>query len=379
MTTREQLQVLDGLSDSVSTLYLYPDFNGHDWPGIVEEYRVQVEAGLDTEAFYMLMGELVGELGDNHSYFQSPVAVAAERAALSGVNNYVGIGVLVDPLLDKGYGVILAVLPGSPAENEGLKAHDSVIAIDGLPVVENGIPHPGYFRGPECSAVVMTVRSPGQEPRDISIIRARVVAPLPIDARLVPTSDGSKIGYIFIPTFLDETIPDQVAKALSDFGPLDGLIIDNRVNGGGAGSVMQPILSYFTTGSVGQFISRANTRPLMINRQSINDSQNVPLVVLVGKDTESYAEIFSGVLQDMGRAKIVGEASAGNVETLHRVDLTDGSRLWLAEERFEPVNSKTGWEGRGVQPDVEAAAGWDAFTFETDPALAAALELLGHK
>jgi C-terminal processing protease CtpA/Prc len=225
----------------------------------------------------------------------------------------------------------------------------------------------------------MTVRSPGQEPRDITLLRSRVVAPLPVDAQLVPTSDGSRVGYIFIPTFLDNTIPTQVSKALQDFGPLDGLIIDNRMNEGGALSVMQPILSYFTSGTVGHFVNRTATRPLTISGQSINNSQKIALVVLVSENTESFAEVFSGILQDMGRARVVGQTSAGNVETLHRVDLQDGSRVWLAEERFEPVNSKANWEGKGIQPDVEAAADWDTFTFETDPALVAALKLLGHQ
>lgn len=378
LTTARQLQEFDSLSASVTRLYLYPDFNGHDWAAIVGQYRPQVEAGLDTGAFYDLMHKLIGELGDDHSRFETPAEVAAENAELAGINNYVGIGMLVQPLLDKNSATVLSVLAGSPAEKAGLKSHDVIVAIDGLPVVENGVPHPGYFRGPQCSALVMTVRSPGQQPRDITIIRARVSAPLSVDARLVPTTDGSKIGYIFIPTFLDETIPSQVRKALQDFGPLDGLIIDNRMNGGGALSVMQPILSLFTTGKVGRFVGRTASRNLVISGQSLGSSQKIPLVVLVSRNTVSYTEVFSGILQDMGRAKIVGETSAGNVETLHRLDLQDGSRVWLAEERFEPVNSKVNWEGKGIQPDETAAADWDTFTFETDPALAAALKLLGR-
>jgi hypothetical protein len=33
----------------------------------------------------------------------------------------------------------------------------------------------------------------------------------------------------------------------------------------------------------------------------------------------------------------------------------------------------------GVVPDVKAVAEWDTFTFETDPAVAASLQLLKHK
>lgn len=105
----------------------------------------------------------------------------------------------------------------------------------------------------------------------------------------------------------------------------------------------------------------------------------MPLVILVGEDTVSFGEIFSGTLQDLGRAKIVGQTTLGNVETLHGYDFDDGSRVWIAEERFEPLNSNADWEKDGIQPDVQAYTDWDTFTFETDPSIAAALALLGHK
>jgi carboxyl-terminal processing protease len=194
----------------------------------------------------------------------------------------------------------------------------------------------------------------------------------------VPTADGSHVGYLLIPTLLDKSIPGTVRQALEDFGPLDGLILDNRVNGGGLGSVAQQFLGFFTSGKVGDFASRESTQTWDIGAEPINNSQDVPLVVLVGKDTVSYGEIVSGVLQDVGRARIVGQTTLGNVEQLQVYELEGGSKAWLASARFEPKNSHADWETAGIVPDVEAIADWDSFTFETDPAIAAALDLLGH-
>jgi carboxyl-terminal processing protease len=250
--------------------------------------------------------------------------------------------------------------------------------VDGVPIVENGVPHTERVRGPECSAVVLTVQSPGGSTHDVTFIRSRITAPLPIYARLVPTSDGSRVGYIFLPTFFDETIKEQVRKALEDFGSLDGLILDNRMNSGGSSDVMEPILSHFASGTVGNFVSRQDKRPLEITPDPINNSQTVPLVVLVGEDTVSFGEIFSGILQDIGRAKVVGQTTLGNVETLHGYNFNDGSRAWIAEERFDPINSHANWEQQGIIPDVQAYADWDTFTFETDPSIVAALKILGH-
>jgi C-terminal peptidase prc len=378
LTKEEQLDVLDELVSKVNEVYLYPDFNGVDWDAVVADYRARVENGLDTEAFYNEMENLIMELGDEHSQFESPVRVAEADAELSGRNDFVGIGALILPQTEKGQVTILAVFPDSSAEHGGLKPHDVLLTADSLPIVDGEDVHLERVRGPECSAVVLTVQSPGEAPREVTFIRSRITASLPIDARLVPTTDGSRIGYIFLPTFFDETIPGQVRQALEDFGPLDGLILDNRMNGGGSSTVVEPILSHFADGSLGQFVSRDEIRPLEVSADPVHNSQTVPMVVLVSEETVSFGEIFSGLLQDIGRAKLAGQATLGNVETLSGYTFSDGSRLWVARERFDPPVSHADWERNGIQPDLEAHADWDTFTFENDPGIAAALTLLGH-
>jgi carboxyl-terminal processing protease len=195
----------------------------------------------------------------------------------------------------------------------------------------------------------------------------------------VETRDGSKIGYIFIPTFFDETIPQQVENALNEFGPLDGLILDLRLNGGGSSTVTYPIFEYFVDGELGQFVSRRDARTLEIDANQIQNSQTVPLIVMVSEDTVSFGEIFAGVLRDAGRARIVGETSLGNVEVLHGYNFADGSQVWLAAETFHSAFSNSNWEETGIVPDVQAFAEWNTFYFETDPSVAAAVTLLGHQ
>jgi len=375
----EQLKVFEQLTKTIEKVYLYPDFNGLDWKATVAKYRAKIDAGLDTEPFYTEMFNLVTELGDDHSQFESPAIVAAMDAELAGKVDYVGIGTLVEPYLDKGHFTIISVFPNSAASHSGLKPHDSVLAVDGIPLIEGKVPHSIRMRGPECSVVRVTVQSPGQAPRDIIMMRYKVTSPLTIEARLVTTTDGSRIGYIFLPSFFDETIPGQVEKALKDFGNLDGLIIDNRMNGGGASTVVEPILSHFVSGALGQFISRDGKRSFTLKADPINNSLKVPLVILVGEETVSFGEIFSGILQDQGRAKIVGQTTLGNVETLSGYYFDDGSRAWIARERFDPARSHANWEKDGIIPDSVAFADWDTFSFENDPAVADAVKLLGHK
>lgn len=373
-----QLQVFNKIVGVVEDVYVYPDFNGNDWKEITARYRAKIESGLDTQAFYTEMQAMIFELDDEHSYFESPLEVAESDAELAGVSEYVGIGVYALPLVEKNLVSLIFVFPDSPAERGGLKAHDSILTVDGIPIVQNGEALTRMVRGPQCSSVVVTVQSPGEAPREVMLVREQIQSSLLIQASLLPTSDGSRIGYIFIPTFYDQTIPGQVADALENFGELDGLILDNRLNGGGSSTVVEPILSYFSSGTLGQFISRKDSRPLAIEPQPIRNSQTVPLVVLVSEETVSFGEIFSGVLRDSGRAQIVGQSTLGNVEILHGYNMDDGSRLWIAEETFVPANSQENWELTGIIPNVQAHADWDTFTLETDPAIPAALKLLGH-
>jgi C-terminal peptidase prc len=372
----EQLEILDRLGDIVEEVYVYPDYNGRDWDEIESRYRASIEAGLDTQTFYDEMFVMISELGDEHSFYLSPVEVDETEAELRGEVEFVGVGIYGQPDFERGLLSVISTFPGSPAEYGGIQHHDSILSVDGHPITED---YSERLRGPECSPVIVSVQSPGEAPREVMLIRYSIEGSIPIEARTVPTRDGSKIGYIFIPTFFDETIPGQVRDALDEFGPLDGLILDLRMNGGGSSTVTYPIFEYFVDGRLGQFVSRDDSRTLEIDANEIQNSQTVPLIVLVSEDTVSFAEIFAGVLRDAGRAKVVGETSLGNVEVLHGFNFEDGSQVWLAAETFHSAFSESNWEETGIVPDVQAFAEWDTFYFESDPSIAAAVNLLGHQ
>jgi len=371
-----QLRIIDEIEHIVEQVYVYPDYNGKDWNEIVARYRAMVDEGLETEMFYREMQFMIDELEDEHSSFISPAEVQQAEQELKGKNEFVGIGAYSNVDFDRGRLVIIATFPGSPAEHSGLKPHDSILLVDGQPITfDSGV----RTLGPECTSVVLTVQSPGGSPRDVVLVRSPIEGGIPIDARLVSTTDGSRVGYILIPSFFDETLPPQIEQALKDFGELDGLILDVRLNSGGTSTVTYPIMSFFTGGTLGHFVSRRETRPLNITANPIHNSQTVPLAVMVSEDTISFGEIFAGVMRDTRGAKITGETSLGNVEILHGFDFDDGSVMWIASETFDSAFSDDDWERDGIIPDIQAYADWDTFYFDTDPSIAAALELLGHK
>ena len=372
----QQLRILRTLGNIVKNNYVYPDYNGKNWNEIESRYRKKIQAGLDTQTFYNELSAMITELGDEHSFFLSPMEVEQSAAELRGDSEFVGVGISVEPDFERQRLIVISTYPGSAAEYAGIHAHDTVLFVDDQPIKEE---LGDLIRGSECSAVKLTVQSPGETPREVMLLRYAIQGNIPIDARLVTTTDGSKIGYIFIPSFFDETLPGQIKDALNAFGTLDGLILDLRMNGGGVSTVTYPVLAYFIQGRLGEFVSRDAAHPLEITANEIQNSQTVPLIVMVGKDTVSFGEIFAGVMKDSGRAKIVGETSLGNVEVLDGYRFEDGSQVWLASETFHSAFSDTNWEETGIIPDVQASAAWDTFYFETDPSVAAAVDLLRHK
>jgi C-terminal peptidase prc len=361
--------------------YLYPDYNGLDWNAIRVEYLARIRAGLSNTDFYLAMDEMIARLGDEHSVYLNPERVRKDELEYKGIYDFAGIGVLISAVPERDRAVILGIFPGSPAERAGLQVRDSILSVGGLPILdENGFIMP-WLVGPEGSQVTFEAQTPGEEPRTLTVTRQRINSTLPVPHTVIETPSGQRIGYILMVTFADGTVDESVAEALEEMstaGRLDGVILDIRPNGGGVDTIVKPILSYFTSGTLGNFVSREEVRPFVIDEAvDISGSQEVPLAILIGLDTASFGEIFSGVLQDIGRATLIGVTTGGNVETLWGYDFEDGSRLWLASEVFRPLNNPAAdWEQYGVVPDIQIQANWDEYTLENDPVVQAAVDHL---
>ncbi len=373
-----QREVFEKLWGVVNQEYLYRDFNGLDWNAIHEEYSLLIEAGMTNENFYLAMYEMINRLGDDHSVFLDPDETIAGEAEYEGEYDYAGIGLLNAAVPERNRLVVILVFPGSPAEKAGIKIHDSILAIDGEPVLdENGF-RVQSLRGPVGSSLKLTIETPGERPHEVTLIRERITGSMPVPYEVLASPLGKKIGYILLASFSDRTIARQVEdaiKQMSRSGPLDGLIIDNRQNSGGADTVVRGVLANFTRGTVGYFVNRAGRRAFNIVGQDIQGSQNLPLVVLVGRDTVSFGEIFAGILQDLGRAYIVGQTTDGNVETLYIYDFPDGSSAWIAHDTFQPLNDPSlNWEESGIIPDLTVLSDWDLVTLNSDPVVQAALD-----
>ena len=274
------VEVFEELWQTVNENYLYEDFNGLDWDAIYKEYLQEIEDGMSDDEFYIAMSEMIYRLGDEHSVYFSPEEAAQSDAEMAGEYDYVGIGILSSPVPERDRVTIILVFPESPAENAGLKIHDSILEVDGQPILdENGFRH-NLLRGPEGTTIELTVQSPGENPRHVQIIRKQISGGLPVPYQIITSEEGKRIGYILVPTFKDTNVDEKVEDALlamTSSTDLDGLIVDNRHNGGGASDVLINTLAYFSVGNLGTFFNRQSERDLTIIGNEINQSLSFPI------------------------------------------------------------------------------------------------------
>lgn len=365
----ERRQIFEEVWRTVKDHYLYTDFHHLDWNAVHDEYTRMLEQAQSRDTFYAMMVEMVARLNDEHSRFLPPAEVQTENATISNSEVTVGIGVLTRPRPDGGF--IQSVFPDSPAARADLAPRDRIIAVDGRPYTADD----GNLLGEAGSSVRLTVVRPGEKLRDVVLTRQEVQNHIVPSYRRFP----GNIGYVAIPTMWVNDMDEQVNGALTDLvaeGPLDGVIIDVRSNGGGWLYVLSGVLSHFVRGQVGMFFSRQAIRPLEIGAPAGPDLRHAKVVVLVDNETASYAEVLAAVLQQEGQATIIGTHTAGNTETTYAYTLTDGSRLWLAQEGFRLPNGQN-LEGVGVQPDILLDIDWTHYSEDDDPQLLEALRQLG--
>ena len=375
----QQTRTFEALWKDLTDNYVYFESATVDWDALHQKYTDRIKSGLTDKQFSDLLRELETDLPAGALVYQS----RSERIEgdIADTSSYEGIGAIVGfQEEEEPHVVILDVVDGSPAENAGLKPHDSIYEIDGSPILlDEGLTVVNRIRGPAGSTVTLQVRSPGTGERAVKVTRGKLVSGGKIESRQIPNTN---YGYILFPPLSYNTMLDDIRAALQEVTTnqkLEGLILDLRVAGSSRGWPLQELLGMFYNGSIGEFYNRNNeTTPVTITGQDYLSSQTVPLVILIGANTSGSPEILAASLQAGKRATIVGEASSGSIEATEPFYLPDGSRAFIETVSFRMARgSELGTEG--VQPDVKLDQGWDDIQPNADPVLEKAIDLLDEQ
>ena len=372
-----QTRVFDAIWTHLQESYIHYESADVDWEALNKEYLERIKTGLSDDEFTALIQELQTELPSGTLTYQS----RAERikAETTDTSTYEGIGaVMAFTEVPAPHFILLSVMPGSPAEKAGLKAHDSVSKIDGEPVrVQEGLNATNRIRGPAGSTVTLNIQSPGEPERSIELQRAKLTSTGKLEASML--TGPNDYGYMLFPPTGSATLVKDVVASLQTFTTnrtLDGLVLDLRIASSGRGGwPLEELFQLFHDGNVGEFYNTKQEQVLNINGEDQFSSQTVPLIILVGENTSGAPEILAAGLQSGGRADVVGTATLGAIEITTPFYLPNGALILVESTSFRLLNGEE-IGNNGVQPDVEVEAGWDEVLPGADPVLDAAIKLL---
>ncbi|HUP27704.1 MAG TPA: S41 family peptidase, partial [Chloroflexia bacterium] len=378
LSAQQRIDLLDAVWKRVRDSYVYTDFRGLDWQATYNEYKAKISAAAGDADAYQVVSDMIEKLGDKHSSFLNPEQAAEDDALRQGDLKLSGIGVLSQEI--DGAVRIVYVIPGGPADKAGLLAFDIIRAVDGKPLT-SAEDAPRVIRGPPGTSVKLTIETPGKAPRDVTVVRETVTFAFHAQARRWA---GTNVAYVNLPTFNSSGISQEVAseiQRLAAAGPLEGVIIDLRQNSGGLISELNATLALFINGgSAGYDVTRAGRSEYRIPAGRVLPSvQGKPVVVLVSKASVSASERFAAVMQDHGRATILGTTTAGNTETVYPYDMPFGSRLMLAQATYLRTDGKSTLEDIGVIPEIVLDVPWYQYPADQDPQILAAVKRVQGK
>ena len=379
-TTAAHLErTFDELLKTMEENYVYGAPRSVDWSSIRSRYRARIGEVRGVSDFAVVVRAALEEIGDRDVSWQSRderIAAELEYSATTryeGIGTYIGFRATPVPRV-----LILEVIPGSPAERAGLRPHDAILSIEGSPVrPDEELTVAQRIRGPRGTPVRLEVARPGGGRISLSVVRDSVdLAGVEYPTRAGRVT-GTNIGYIQFPRSASEGLVGElktVVGTLTGVGRLDGLVLDLRITGTGP-FPLEGLLGLFADGQAGTAYTARGEEVMEVQGEDHRGTQRLPLAVLVGLDTQGYAEIFAAALQARARATVVGMRTPGSVESDQQFGLVDGSRLWLPVWSYRaPDGSETGLDG--VVPDVAVDADWDTIAPGRDPVLDAAVRAL---
>ncbi len=320
------------------------DIFGEAWEIIFRDYVEKESLDADKLSQGAVRG-MIEALDDPYSAYLDPEMYQLSLSDLEG--KFEGIGAHV-AVRDEQI-VVIAPLPGSPAEKAGIRAGDKILEIDGEPTLEMSLVEAVLLvRGPKGTPVRLTVLHEGEaEPVEIKIVRDE------IQVESVYFEMREDIACIRITSFSAGTDTELLPALESlDREGATGIVLDLRNNPGGMLASVVDVASHFLTeGTVVNMMDNQGERTTMsVRRKRI--TTDLPLVVLVNEFSASGSEVLAGALQDHGRATVAGKTTFGKGSVNILRQLSDGSGIYITTGRWLTPDGRL-IEGKGIDPDFE--------------------------
>jgi carboxyl-terminal processing protease len=269
---------------------------------------------------------------------------------------FFGIGVSILQHRDGVY--VQAAVQGTPAARAGLRYGDRIVEVDGKDARDWSSEQVSKnVRGAWGQPVELVIERAGEhDPLRFTIVRDQVALPTIRDAFIIRPGTG----YIGLTGGFSRTTTKELRDAISSLRSQGArqLILDLRNNPGGLLPQAVDVASEFLARDdvVVSVQGRSEYSEPKVYKSTDSDPNELPLVVLINRNSASASEIVAGAIQDHGRGLIVGERSFGKGLVQEVISLPFNTGLALVTARYYTPY------GRSLQRDYSSGSLYDYYT-----------------
>jgi carboxyl-terminal processing protease len=382
-----------------------PKIGGLDWQSVHDELRPRVESAQTVEEARQIVASMLDRLQQTH--FGVIPADAYEAIGDNGETSGGNHGQTgIDLRILGGRAIVSSIMPNSPAQETGVRTGWEIVRIgktDVAPLIATIAEGTGHSRLTDMmSSRSILSKLDGSTSSEVAVefsdingkqigkhLKRRVesgdlttfgfLPPMLVNfnAKKLPGDGGGDFEYIHFNLFLKpDLVVTRFGEAIHDCGHCPGVIIDLRGNPGGLGAMAMGMAGFLISKpdqKLGTMYMRSlPIRFVIFPRPEVFEG---PVAVLVDSFTASTSEIFAGGLQDLKRARVFGERTAGAAlpSRIERLPNGDGFQYAMANYISE---SGRQLEGNGVIPDVDVPPDRKSLSEGKDAVLEAALNWL---
>jgi carboxyl-terminal processing protease len=325
---------------------------------LVESNHVNGKSLNYNELFKSSIDSMLHTLDPHSNYFD---AKENEQFRTDQSSRYFGIGATIGDLSDKQGNVqatfIKATFEDAPAHRAGLRYGDKILEVNGTSMIgKNFTEVRTFLRGPRGTVAKLVVEKYGTGKREtVEIIRDSVSQPSIAESYMIRPG----VGYIAMTGGFNQTTYAEFAQAIKTLKEqgMTQLVLDLRNNGGGLVSQAYRVANTFLSRGQTIFTQKGRLEGTADTYRAENSSpEQMPLVLMVNRNSASASEILAGALQDHDRALIVGENTFGKGLVQNPFPVEYGSMLLLTIAKYETPS------GRLIQRDYSKGNLYDYYT-----------------
>ncbi len=326
----------------------------------------------EKNLYYGSVAGMVAGLHDPYSNYFTPEEAQAFNEELSGT--FFGIGAQLDQR--DGNIVVIAPLPGTPAERAGILAEDFIVSIDGVStegmVLNEAV---NAIRGEKGTTVTLGIVHKDTE----DIVTMPIVRDEIKTESVTYTFRDDGIAVIEVSMFNEDTsslFRTASQRALKDGAT--GIILDLRNNPGGLLDAAIDLAGYWVPSGSSVLIEEIRGTRDEFPANGLAQLREIPTVVLVNGGSASASEILAGALQDYGEARVIGDQTFGKGSVQEYHDLPDGGAVKITVARWlTPLGRSI--DQTGITPDDIVSLTLDDVHAKRDPQFTAALDFFTKK